>query len=345
MQNDGRRRYLPQKRGGGILVVLLALGLAAGIPAGLIALREAMGSPDPAASASSLPEPVPSSSEVAPTSTPRPTPRPPMPVAESAAVEQGYFDDAVFFGDSISEGVKIYPGMDNATVIATTGANPDSALSKESVTVEGSSARVTMIEALTQAAPGKIYIMLGANWVGENTGISKETFLSHYEALILQILGNNPGSIVYLQSMLPVSESFSANEKGTNKVGLTNPMIDDYNAALMVLANDLGVNYLDVHAALKGETGALPDEATKDGMHLVPEYYEKWFEYLKTHTAAANPGPPLPMDGSGDVAAGGGALTSDDAAPSDAAAPSDDTAPSDDAASDVNSDTTVITPQ
>ena len=36
---------------------------------------------------------------------------------------------------------------------------------------------------------------------------------------------------------------------------------------------------------MKDENGMLPDEASPaDGMHFGPDYYTKWFEYLKTHT-------------------------------------------------------------
>ena len=36
---------------------------------------------------------------------------------------------------------------------------------------------------------------------------------------------------------------------------------------------------------MKDENGMLTDEASPaDVMHFGPDYYTKWFEYLKTHT-------------------------------------------------------------
>ena len=51
------------------------------------------------------------------------------------------------------------------------------------------------------------------------------------------------------------------------------------------MAEEKEVFYLDVNSALKGSDGALPTEASPaDGMHFNATYYQKWFDYLKTHT-------------------------------------------------------------
>ena len=47
-----------------------------------------------------------------------------QPVPESDWASTSYFDDAVFVGDSITDGIKLYGVMNNATVIAHTGINP-----------------------------------------------------------------------------------------------------------------------------------------------------------------------------------------------------------------------------
>ena len=61
--------------------------------------------------------------------------------------------------------------------------------------------------------------------------------------------------------------------------------IDDYNAAILSMTKDKQVYYVNVAEAFKDDTGALPDDASpKDGMHFGAEYYQKWFDYLKTHT-------------------------------------------------------------
>ena len=39
-----------------------------------------------------------------------------------------------------------------------------------------------------------------------------------------------------------------------------------------------------LYMAIKDENGALPADATSDGLHIGTDYYIKWFDYLKTHT-------------------------------------------------------------
>lgn len=281
------KRYIPKRRRGGIVVVMLALFFALCIPLGLIMAQKYFAPEREALSSSSEPdmESGAASETPEPTPEPTPTPNPYSNLPESSPVEQEYFDDAVFFGDSITDGIRVYEVMSNATVVAATGANPDSALTKEAVSVSGQAERSTMIEALAAAAPGKIYVMLGANWIGENSGISPETYINHYKTLLERIRADNPTSVIYVQSMLPVTEAYDTNSSGKNNIGITNAIISECNLALSALCEELSVYYLDVFGALVGEDGFLPEDASSDGMHLVAEYYEKWFDYIKTHTA------------------------------------------------------------
>ncbi|WP_195283395.1 GDSL-type esterase/lipase family protein [Harryflintia acetispora] len=269
-----------------VLVAVIAILLAIIIPTGLILLKNGFQKENPLPPEE--PESLPSSSEE---SSSEPEEEPVfnlsslyLGVPESAQVEQSYFDDAAFFGDSITNGISVYAFMSNAEVIAATGVNPDSVLTKEAVPVEGEEQRITMIEALRRSDPKKIYIQLGANWVGTNTGIDKETFLHHYRDMLRRIRSEHPQSVVYLQSMFPVSRAFSSNENGKNGNGLTIEIIKDYNESLRQLASEEAVFYLDIYPALADEEGYLPDDATADGMHLTSQYYEHWFHFLRTHT-------------------------------------------------------------
>ena len=84
---------------------------------------------------------------------------------------------------------------------------------------------------------------------------------------------------IYVQSILPVTPD--------NIYNLDNSHIDAFNAALLELSKEKGVYFVNVAEALKNDRGELPEEASPtDGMHFGPEYYTKWFEYLKTHTVS-----------------------------------------------------------
>lgn len=303
------QKYGARRSKGALAALLAALLLAVLVPVGAILIKDYLDSSPPAGrleapEESSVPaDPVfvPSKPESRSPSeaVPEPSePEPPLPgfglVPEGEAVGPAYFDDAVFFGDSLTDGLGAYGSLHNATFIASTGVNPDSVFTKEAITLPGEEDRCTMFSALGRIHPQKIYIMLGANWVGTNTGIEKKTFLNHYRAMLEKILEQQPDAVIYIQSMLPVSKEYEENTNGNNLVGLTNGMILEYNEALLSLAEEMQVYYLDVHSAMVDDVGYLPSGETSDGMHLTPDYYARWYDYLTTHTAPQAEGPVSP---------------------------------------------------
>lgn len=301
------RKQAARRGRGGLAVVFIALLLAALIPVGAIFIHEQWEAREDAASAQGTEE----SSSEAPSARPKAPAGPAGPavkqkdmpvepqepalpafglVQEAQKAPESYFDDAVFFGDSLTEGLSLYSVLQNATFIASTGVNPDSVFSKKAILPPGEEERITMFQALGRVRPGKIYIMLGANYLGANTGISKKTFLSHYRAMLEKIREQHPDAILYIQSILPVSKEYEDNSNGNNLVGLDNQMINDYNEALMGLAGEMEAYYLDVHSAMVNDAGCLPSEETTDGMHPTPNYYARWYDYLFLHTIPSRDG-------------------------------------------------------
>ena len=184
-----------------------------------------------------------------------------------------YFDDAAFVGDSITEGIGLYGLMSNTTVLAGTSVNLDTVYTREVVKTE--EGRITIMDALGQKPYAKLYIMLGGNEAREDTA----TFIARYGKLLDDIKALQPDALIYVQSILPVTPG--------NIYNLDNDHIDAFNAALLELSREKGVYFVNVAEALKNEKGELPEEASPtDGMHFGPEYYTKWFEYLKTHTVS-----------------------------------------------------------
>lgn len=198
-------------------------------------------------------------------------------VAGSEAVEDSYFDDAIFFGDSISTGIPLYKSMPGAQVVAYTGVDMGNALTGAVIDVDGE--RMTLLEAAKQYGnKGKVYILLGGN----SLGLSKEDFVGCYREFVLAVREQYPDAVIYLQSMTPVTESETCQELYPHT---TNARLDEYNLAIYELSQDLGVSFVDVASALMTSEGKLPEEASPvDGMHFGAVYYLKWADYLKTHT-------------------------------------------------------------
>lgn len=223
----------------------------------------------------SVAELSPAPAEVASSSAP-PEPEPPVfegAVPESERVQGSYFDDAVFVGDSITTGIELYGVMKSTNVIAETGANLLSVYTREAIKQEDGT-RITIIDALAKKQYKKVYVMLGGNEVRDE---EKSSFVKRYGKLIDSVKELQPDAVCYIQSILPVTK--------VNNYKMDNARIDEFNEALMALCAEKKVYYLNVAESMKDESGMLPDEASPaDGMHFTPAYYNKWFEYLKTHT-------------------------------------------------------------
>ena len=202
-----------------------------------------------------------------------------VPVPQQERVKSEYFDDAIFVGDSITDGIRSYGVMSNTTVIAYTGVNPETILSKK--LIGSGEEKVTFLEAMAQHPDAKkIYIMMGANGIA---WLTKDTFIADYGAFIDQVKAQHPNALIYIQSILPVTQSYE--EKNPE---ITNTTIDEFNQALLELTKEKNVYYLNIAESFKDENGALPEEASSDGMHFATQYYNIWFDYLKEHAIQSN---------------------------------------------------------
>lgn len=208
----------------------------------------------------------------------RPTPveleaEPFAPVEERAPVEDTYFDDAVFLGDSRTEGFSLYSGLKTGTYFYAVGATVESVFSKSVwETPEG---KVPLLDALAETECGKIYVMLGVNELGWN---GTEIFRNQCAKMIDRIQEDHPDAEVVLQSILPVSAKQDAKGSYVN-----NTRIEAYNEQLLLLAEEKECHYLNVAEAVVDESGCLRADWTFDGVHLNVQGCQAWLEYLRTH--------------------------------------------------------------
>lgn len=195
-------------------------------------------------------------------------------VPESEAVTDDFFNDAVFIGDSRTEGFILYNGLSNVTSLTAKGLMVDTAFTRPAINMNGE--KLTVMKALSKIKFNKVYIMLGINELG---WAYSDIFIKKYAEIVDYIKEINSEAQIYVQSILPVSYEKSSSDKIYN-----NNNISNYNKLILEMTKDKQVYYLDVAEDIKDEDGNLPVDASLDGIHLKKEYCQKWFEYLKTHT-------------------------------------------------------------
>ena len=98
--------------------------------------------------------PVPAETEKVPPETDDP-PEPFAPVPEGGPVEDTYFEDAAFLGDSRTEGFHLYSGLKAGAYYYSVGATVESVFSKK---VETPAGKMPLLDAMAEEDFGKIYV-------------------------------------------------------------------------------------------------------------------------------------------------------------------------------------------
>lgn len=202
-----------------------------------------------------------------------------LPVSICDEVDNSYFDDTIFIGDSRTEGFMLYTGLSNATYYTHKGLMVNTAFTSPVINMKGQ--KVSVVDAVKSNSKfKKAYIMLGINELG---WAYSNLFIEKYGNIIEAIKQSNPTAQIYVQSIIPVTSSKSSSDKVYN-----NNKIKEYNQLLCKLAQDKEVYYVNVAEELAENDGCIPESSAFDGVHLKKPYCEKWLEYLKTHTVKNN---------------------------------------------------------
>lgn len=192
------------------------------------------------------------------------------------SVDDSYFDDAVFIGDSRTVGMYEYSGLEEtSTFYASTGLTIYKMFDSAIVSVPGQKKKITVEEALSEKQFAKIYLMIGINEMGTGT---VESFMKTYGEAVQHLRELQPDAIIYLQAIMKVTTERS--EQGDY---ITNEGIAARNEEIAKLADDKTIFYLDVNPYICDETGGMVASYTYDGVHLKAQYIPIWLDFLKEH--------------------------------------------------------------
>lgn len=194
-------------------------------------------------------------------------------------VEDDYFADAVFIGDSRIVGMYEYGGLEEiSTFYASTGLSVYKLFTSKVVSVPGQKKKITVEEALSQKQFAKVYLMIGINEMGTGT---VESFLEKYAECVAHIRELQPDAIIYLQSIMKVTD-----ERSNQGDYITNEGIDLRNEGIAAMADNESIFYLDVNPPVCDENGAMVGDYTYDGVHLKAQYIALWKDFLKCHAVS-----------------------------------------------------------
>ena len=192
------------------------------------------------------------------------------------SVDDSYFDDALFIGDSRMVGLSQYcQDIDaRATFYAKKSLSIYNIRDDKWIETEDGD-EISLAEALETNHFSKIYIMVGINELGRG---DENDFRQAYQDVINQIQSAEPDAYIFINSIMHVSK-----EKNETDELYNNTNINIRNDAIKSLEDKQNIFYLNINEAVDDEEGNLDAETTTDGVHLKGACYEPWHEYLLSH--------------------------------------------------------------
>ena len=200
-------------------------------------------------------------------------------VGASDAVDDSYFDDALFIGDSRTVGLSLYSGL-KTNYYSEQGLNVSSVQTKSFVS-DGDN-KLTLSDAL-DANPGfrKVYLSFGINEIGWG---STDSFIKSYTSLVELIQKKLPDATIYIQSILPMVKETAENDRYKPMGG--NGKVAEYNERLYKLCEEKGLRYINLNEIFADSDGNLTVTDSGDGIHLGVASSKAWADYLRTHTVS-----------------------------------------------------------
>jgi hypothetical protein len=189
------------------------------------------------------------------------------------SVDDSYFSDAVFIGDSRMEGFRNVSGITQGQFFTSVGMSLSGLISDPIITIGDES--MTVAAAVSGGSYKKIYLMLGTNDLGE---YDLDGFHDRFTSATKRLLELQPGAIFYVCSIIYVEE-----DKVTTGEYVNNTNVDKLNAILLQICEEQGYYYIDLNEILSNGSGALIEGASSDGVHIYEKYCKEMLSYLKSH--------------------------------------------------------------
>ncbi|WP_300699114.1 serine hydrolase [Bacteroides sp.] len=173
--------------------------------------------------------------------------------------------DIVMLGNSLTEGGKDWAERLGNKNVRNRGISGDNVMG--------------IYDRLHQILPGhpaKLFLLIGVNDISQDS--TTNGIINNIGMVVDRIRKESPDTRVYLQSLLPINESFGRWKKLEGK----SAMIPEINAGLEALAREKGITFVNLFPLFteKG-TNALRPELTNEGLHLNEEGYKIWAKELK----------------------------------------------------------------
>lgn len=195
----------------------------------------------------------------------------PVFIFDGPAVEDSWFDNVLFIGDSRTCSLRDLARSGNADYFCDVGMNVFQVMEK--TCEDRNFGSQTLDGVLANKKYERIFVSLGLN----EAGYDLSGLMSQYEKLVNHIREKQPEAKIILQGIMSVSR-----DKAESASYFRPAHLEKINDAIRNLADDESIFYIHVNDIFAGDGGYLLSGLSGDGCHLYGKYslvWENWIRY------------------------------------------------------------------
>lgn len=194
-------------------------------------------------------------------------------------VDEEYFEDAAFIGDSRTVSLYDYSKLPSDFFCAS-GLTIYKIFKDPDGVFKDGNWQENIRDSLSEKQYGKIYLMVGINELGVGDA---EYYKEHYKEVLEEIHELQPNAIIYIQANMKVTE-----ERSNRGDCINNEELEARNQAIAELADNETYFYIDINEVVCDETGNLDPDTTFDGVHMYANCIDIWTDFLMEHAVVKN---------------------------------------------------------
>lgn len=127
---------------------------------------------------------------------------------------------------------------------------------------------------VTSGHPAKIFLVIGANDISHH--LTADSIAGAIVDLVSTIRQQTPGTRLYVESILPINNSFGRYKNMAGK----EPVVAEINRLIEPRVKELGATWLNITPLFVDDEGNLRKDYTNDGLHLLGPGYLAWRDFL-----------------------------------------------------------------
>ncbi|MFR9166107.1 MAG: GDSL-type esterase/lipase family protein [Dysgonomonas sp.] len=169
----------------------------------------------------------------------------------------------VFLGNSLTQGGKWNDYF------------PDKNVANRGISGDNTDGMLSRLDEIIESEPEKLFFLGGINDVSQNA--DNKAILHNIKTVIERVKAGSPNTIIFVQSPLPVNNSFGRYHRLINKEGQIEKLVKE----IAKLCRKEDVRFIDLYPSFLIEKRLLNPDFTTDGLHLNEKGYTVWVSVIR----------------------------------------------------------------